>query len=74
MCLRSGLTRQVDDFQFLAVQLRAGAVITGAIYPETYTYNAERDTALLRQQVESFLGWLEQKREFITDKKIFNNV
>jgi hypothetical protein len=73
MCLQSGMTRKVDDFTFLAVELHKGAVLTGRIYPEVYSYRHDRDSAMLHAHVESFCDWLNCNRDKITDKKIFNN-
>jgi hypothetical protein len=42
-------------------------------YIEYYTYDEERDIPKLTEQVEAFIEFLEQHRDIITDKKIFNN-
>jgi hypothetical protein len=73
MCIASGMTKEVDNFTFLAVQLKESAVITGTIYPETYNYNHEQAIKLLQEHVEGFIDFIESHREQITDKKIFNN-
>lgn len=40
-------------------------------YPEYYNYNHEIDSIHLQQVVERFIEWLNYRKEFITDKKIF---
>lgn len=75
-CIESGLVEanDIEDFTYLAVQLGRGKIIYGNIYPEVYTYNHEVCKKKLREQIESFIGWLESVRPLITDNKIFNQI
>lgn len=41
-------------------------------YQEEYGYNRERTIEALTERLEDFIEWLEEHRELITDKKIFN--
>lgn len=41
-------------------------------YTETYVYDKERDVARLRDEVESFIQFLEENKNQITNEKIFN--
>lgn len=43
-------------------------------YQETYTYKADRDEDVLRERIESLIGFLEMNKHLITDKKIFNEL
>ncbi|MER3499813.1 MAG: hypothetical protein C4308_14935 [Chitinophagaceae bacterium] len=54
----------IEYFEYLATDLRS-------IYPETYVFEKEMHTNVLRGIVESFIGFLNDHRELITDKKIF---
>ncbi|MGL4519564.1 MAG: HNH endonuclease [Phocaeicola sp.] len=42
------------------------------MYTEVYVFNEERDIPILQAHCESFIEFLEEHRELITDKKIFN--
>ena len=41
-------------------------------FPEFYAYNHDECVEKLTYMVESFIEWIESNKEFITDKKIFN--
>lgn len=43
-----------------------------ATYTETYTYDPERDIPTLTRMVEDFIRFINDNRNIITDKKIFN--
>ena len=43
-------------------------------FPEFYTYDHDECVEKLTYMVESFIEWLEGNREYITDKKIFNQL
>lgn len=43
----------------------------GTCYTEVYSYNHTLATQKLRQICERFIEWLEYRRDYITDKKIF---
>ena len=44
------------------------------VYTETYVFESERDIPRLRAWVEDLIGWLEDHRDQITDKKIFGEI
>jgi hypothetical protein len=50
---------------------KAVPYITGAVYPEVYSYRHEQTVKALREHVEMFLQWLNSRRELITDQRIF---
>ena len=41
-------------------------------FPEFYNYNHAECVEKLTYMVEGFIEWIDDNREFITDKKIFN--
>ena len=43
-------------------------------YTESYTFNPERDIPLLTQHCEGLISFIQENRDLITDKKIFNLV
>lgn len=43
-------------------------------YTETYVFVPERDITILTNHCEEFIRFLEENREFITDKKIFGEI
>jgi len=51
-------------FEYLATDLIS-------IFPETYVFNMEEQTKMLRNDVESFIDFLNENRSQIKDKKIF---
>lgn len=73
--INSGLTTEVESFVYLVIewayQYRGCPLTAKNITPETYTYNHGESTILLRDHIENFIEWLESRREFITDKRIF---
>ena len=72
-CLvESGEMDRVDAFEYTVYVLGKGKVITGRQYREVYTYRPEASLELLRNHTEHFVEWLEDHRDRITDKKIFN--
>lgn len=75
-CLvKSGLIDQITSFEYTVVLLSKPSsrtpVISGKIYPEVYNFNYLLSERNIRQMVERFIAWLEYRREYITDKKIF---
>ena len=65
----------IDEFEYSVVVWKKGAtLITGEFYPEVYTYNHKKSTDLLRAHIEHFLWWLNRRKKFITDKRIFGGV
>lgn len=68
----SGEMPSVSSFEYTVLVLGKGKVITGKMYNEVYTYRPEASLELLRNHTEHFIEWLEDNRDRITDKKIFN--
>lgn len=68
----------ITEFEFTAVKLKdtteKNPIIQGEIYPEIYTYIHEQSKLMLTDICERFIDWLEYRREFITDRKIFGGV
>ena len=77
-CLTASGDAQVKDFEYTCYQLQGGGVrtplISGEQYRERYPYNHTQATAELQAICEAFIEWLEEHREQITDKKIFNQL
>ena len=73
--IMSGEVASVQAFIYYVVAWKGGTktcpVLSGTIYPETYTYSHERSRTALTQICERFIEWLEAHRAEITDKKIF---
>lgn len=76
--IESGLTTEVESFTYYVVEWayqRKGEPIKAKnVYRETYTYNHKDSEQKIREILESFIGWLESRRDFIQDKKIFGGV
>lgn len=76
--IESGECTEIDSFEFTAYQLKGGTkttpLITATQYPEVYKYNHAESTERLRQMCERFIEFIEQYRDRITDKKIFNQL
>lgn len=74
-CLTTGSGATVDLFRFLVVKwakpTKKEPYWRGTIYTEDYNYNHAMATQQLKGICEQFIGWLEQNKEKITDKKIF---
>lgn len=73
--VESGDCTEIAEFEYTAIKLsepsQKNPVIHGVVYPEVYTYDHEQSRQLLQYHCESFISWLEHRREFITDAKIF---
>lgn len=73
--VESGNCTEIREFEYTAVKLspitEKNPVITGEIYPEVYTYDHELSRMKLQDGCENFIAWLESRREFITDRRIF---
>lgn len=72
--VESGMAESISEFTFYAIELhkrKRSDIITGKIYPETYTYNHQTATDTLRFGCEEFITWLEYRRGFITNQRIF---
>lgn len=77
-CLNTSGDAQVNSFEYTCYQLQGGGVrsplITGEQYREVYLYDHAQATDELQAVCEAFIEWLEEHREQITDKKIFNQL
>ncbi|MBQ9093323.1 MAG: HNH endonuclease [Prevotella sp.] len=60
---------KVFDFEYNVVEFGKNDYNT---YTESYSFVPERDVPKLTQHCEDFIRFLQQNRELITDKKIFN--
>lgn len=73
--IETGETTEVDCFTYFVVewaaQKKGEPIKAKNVYKETYTYNHEESSLKIKEQCESFIEWLESRREFIQDKKIF---
>ena len=74
--IESGDSKAIKGFEFTVVKWAGGTkynpVISGEMYKEYYTYDHCESSALIRQECERFIEWLDANRDKITDKKIFN--
>ena len=61
----------VRTFEYNVVVFNKGGYVDGT-YTETYVFNPERDIPILTNHCEDFIKFLEENRELIIDKKIFN--
>lgn len=73
--IASGQMDSIKAFEYTAYQMKGGTsrtpLISGAQYPEYYTYSHEQSVRLLTAHCEKFIAFLEANRALITDKKIF---
>ena len=76
--IESGKCTEIQDFEYTAFVLQGGkdpySLITGKMFPEVYTYDHKASTSAIRGICERFIEFLEENREEITDKKIFNQL
>lgn len=74
--IESGACTEINSFEFTAYVLKGGTsrtpLITGVQYAEVYQYNHEQSKILLKNICERFCQFLEDNRDLITNKKIFN--
>lgn len=74
--IESGACTEINSFEFTAYVLKGGTsrtpLITGAQYAEVYQYNHEQSKMLLKNICKRFCQFLEDNRDLITNKKIFN--
>lgn len=71
-CLRQE-DYDLKDFEYNIIELGSNGTTKG-VYTEYYRYDVERDEARLRYFLEDFIGFIEDNRDRITDKKIFNRL
>lgn len=70
--IESGMATEIESFEYTVVVFPKGQLIlSGTVYPEVYTYDHEQSTSLLRAHIEAFIDWLESRRKFITNPRIF---
>lgn len=71
--VESGLTTEVESFTYYVVEWASKKMPLTAknVYYETYSYDHEQAGRRLLQMAERFITWLESRREFIQDKRIF---
>ena len=76
--ITSGKCTEVHEFEYTCFKLSGGSsrtpLITGQMFPEVYTFDYETSKRMLQQQCERLIEFLEQNKELITDKKIFNEL
>ena len=72
--ITSGMMESVKAFEYTAYQLKKSrtGLISGTRYPEYYVYDHGQTVKMLTAHVERFIEFLEANRDYITDKKIFN--
>ena len=74
--IESGDMQTVSGFEYTIVPLTGGTatspLITGEIKKEWYDYSHGASTNRLRGILEAFIPWIEEHREQITHKRIFN--
>ena len=74
--IESGDSKFIKGFEFTVIKWAGGTkynpVISGEMYKEYYTYDHCESSALIRQECERFIEWLEINKYKITNKKIFN--
>ena len=66
--------RRKEDFIEQMPQFTTVDVYGFDYLPEFYAYNHDECVERLTYMVESFIEWIEGNREYITDKKIFNQL
>lgn len=73
--IKSGMTTKVDAFEYLVVewayQRKGEPLRAKGVYRETYDYDHAESERKIRNMLESFIPWVEARREFIQDKRIF---
>ena len=73
--IEMGVATEIESFTYFVVewayQAKGAPITAKGIYEETYTYDHEESGRKIREMCERFIGWLESRREFITDRRIF---
>jgi hypothetical protein len=76
--IESGDCKTIKGFEFTVIKWTGGTkynpLLTGEMYKEYYTYDHCESSALIRQECERFIEWLEANKDKITDKKIFGEI
>lgn len=78
-CLvESGEEANITSFEYTVYVWKGGTakspILTAEQYKEEYAYNHEAARIRLKNICERFIEWIEEHREQITDKKIFNEL
>ena len=78
--VQSGLTDSISEFEYTVVRwtkrydndgIDSIIIKGGECFREVYTYNHKEASFRLKQICERFIEWLNYRRDYITDKKIF---
>lgn len=73
--IEKGDATEIESFTYYVVEWayqRNGEPIKAKnIHKETYTYSHEDSGKKIKEMCESFIEWLENRKDFIQDKKIF---
>lgn len=73
--IEAGDTTEVDSFTYWVVEWaknnESNIITAKGIYKEEYTYNHQEATEKIREMCECFIEWLNARKEFIQDKRIF---
>lgn len=73
--IESGEATEVDSFTYWVVEwdyCKAGMPLKAKnIYEETYTYSHQESGEKIKEMLESFLSWVDSRKDFIQDKRIF---
>ena len=73
--IESGMTTNVVQFEYFVIewayQRKGEPIRAKGIYRETYDYDHAESGKKICEMCESLISWLESRREFIQDKRIF---
>ena len=73
--IESGDCKTIKGFEFTVIKWQGGTsrqpLLSGEMFKEYYTYDHCYSSALIRQECERFIEWLETNKDKITNKKIF---
>lgn len=76
--ITSGMCTGIKEFEYTCLKLSGGSsrapLITGQMFPEVYTFDYDTSKLLLQQHCERLIEFLDENKELITDKKIFNKL
>lgn len=73
-CVESGETTQVDEFEYTIFVWGKSPLLTATMYKEVYTYRHKQATEKLRAIIEHFIWWLNSRKQYITNQRIFGGV
>lgn len=73
--IESGDATEIESFTYYVIewayQRKGEPLKAKGVYLETYTYNHEESGVMIREILESFIGWLLSRKSFIQDQRIF---